>query len=77
MQDAAKAESPYLTNDPNLSVADATGITVNGRPGKRVTVTYTFNTFANFSFSNRLNIQKTQTLTRFVDMRVVPLTPNN
>jgi Flp pilus assembly protein TadG len=76
MQDAAKAEAPSLANDPNLSVSGPTAITVNGRPGVRVTVTYTFNTFANFSWFNQFGVPQTQTLTRNVDMRLVPLTPN-
>jgi Flp pilus assembly protein TadG len=76
MTDAAKAEAPYIQNDPNLSVSGPTPITVNGRPGVRVTVTYTFSTFANFSWFGQFGVQQTQTLTRNVDMRLVPLTPN-
>jgi Flp pilus assembly protein TadG len=76
MADAAKAEAPYLTSDPNLTVSGPTAITVNGRPGVRVTATYSYSTLTNFSWMTTFGVQPTQTLTRTVDMRLVPLTPN-
>jgi Flp pilus assembly protein TadG len=76
MADAAKNEAPFIKDDPNLSVSGPTAVTVNGRPGVSVTVTYTFSTFADFSLFNQFSVQKTQTLTRTVEMRLVPLTPN-
>src|SRR5581483_2142348 len=77
MQDAAKAEAPTLASDPNLTVTGPTPITItvpaagggsSTRPGVRVTATYTFSMYSGFSFLNRFGVQKTQTLTRTVDM---------
>ena len=76
MSDAALAEAPNLSPAPTVTQS---AITVNGRAGVRVTATMTFTTFANFNITTRLNkygVPQTQTLTRTVDMRLIPTTTN-
>ena len=62
--------------DPAASLARPDlGQTVT-RPGVRVTVTYSFSTHSGFSWKRVFSVAQTQTLTRTVDMRLVPLTVN-
>lgn len=69
LQDHARAEAPGLNPAPTVTSA---AITVNGRAGVRVTATVPFQTITNFP-----GVPGSQTLTRVVDMRAVPLTLNN
>jgi Flp pilus assembly protein TadG len=67
-EDAAKKAAPNLIG-PTMVVTE-TNVTIDGRPAKRVTVTKQFSTYTNFP-----GVPQNQTLTRFVEMRVFPVTP--
>ena len=73
MSDAALAEAPNLGPAPTVTQGP---ITVNGRAGVRVTATTTFKTYSNFQILNKFGVTPSQTLTRIVDMRLVPTTTN-
>jgi len=65
---AALASAPSLSPTPNVSQQS---VTVDGRPGVRVTVTVAFTTLTNFP-----GVPKSETLTRKVSMRTIPITPD-
>jgi Flp pilus assembly protein TadG len=66
--DAARSGAPNLNPAPTIT---QTAVTIDGRPGVRVTATVPFTTITNFP-----GVPKSQTLTRFVEMRMVPVAPN-
>jgi Flp pilus assembly protein TadG len=66
--DAARSGAPNLNPAPTVT---QTAVTIDGRPGVRVTVTGQFNTITTLP-----GVPSSQTLTRFVEMRIVPVAPN-
>jgi hypothetical protein len=68
LQAAAQAEAPLLSTPPAITV---TPVTINGRPGVKVTATLTFTTITSFP-----GVPSPQLLTRSVEMRVFPVTTN-
>lgn len=68
VQDHARAEAPVLGTATTVTSA---ATTVNGRAAVQVTATIPFTTITNFP-----GVPSSQTLTRFVVMRMVPQTLN-
>jgi Flp pilus assembly protein TadG len=66
--DAARSGAPNLNPPPTVT---QTAVTIDGRPGVKVTVTTPFTTITTFP-----GVPKNQTLTRFVEMRIIPVAPN-
>jgi len=66
--EAAQAEAPQLTTKPTITTS---AVTINTKPGVKVTATYPFKTITNFP-----GVPHSQTLTRSVEMRTFPLTAN-
>lgn len=80
VSDAALAEAPNLSSDSqvsNLSVVQTD--LADGGDGQKavvVTVSMTFNSFTNFKYGTRFGLSSSETISRSVQMRVEPLTPN-
>jgi len=73
--DAALAEAPNLGTTPTVTQTNLT----DGGDGQKavvVTVTMNFTTITHFSYPRLFNVPNSDTLSRSVQMRVVPLTPN-
>lgn len=68
VQDAALKSAPNLNPTPTVT---SSAVTVSGRPGVQVTVSMPFTTMTNFP-----GVPKSQTITRTVEMRIIPVTPN-
>jgi Flp pilus assembly protein TadG len=67
-QAAALASAPSLSPAPTVSKQS---VTVDGRPGVEVTVSINFTTLTNFP-----GVPKTETITRKVSMRNIPISPD-
>jgi hypothetical protein len=74
-QYAAQAEAPADLG-PNITVTSVTYTTdAAGNQAVQVTATLAFNTITGFSFGNKFIVESSQTLSRTVQMRVLPTSP--
>jgi Flp pilus assembly protein TadG len=74
VQAAAVAAAPNLS--PTPQVTSSTGTDADGNGYVQVTVTYQFNTIANYVLPGQFAIPNTFNLSRTVQMSTAPTTPN-
>lgn len=74
VQAAALAAAPNLSPAPQVSSSSGTDASGNGYV--QVTVTYQFNTIANYVLPGQFSIPSTFNLSRTVQMSTAPTTPN-
>lgn len=73
--EAALAEAPNLTPTPTVSQTDL----ADGGDGQKavvVTVSMTFTSITNFSYPKLFGVPNSEAISRSVQMRVEPITPN-
>ena len=73
--EAALAEAPNLTPTPTVSQTDL----LDGGDGQKavvVTVSMTFTSITNFSYPKLFGVPNSEAISRSVQMRVEPITPN-
>lgn len=74
VQAAALAAAPNLSPAPQVTSSSGTDASGNGYV--QVTVTYQFNTIANYALPGEFTIPSTFNITRTVQMSTAPTTPN-
>ena len=75
VHDAALAEAPELASVATVTSSNLTD-GGDGQKAVQVTVSMPFTTLINFKYPKWFGISNSQTITRTVQMRTMPLTPN-